>query len=57
MYVNEHRSDESERNVRVYAKPDLGPTYYSEWSLIGEGYYHDSELIIAHGLWTGPVGI
>jgi hypothetical protein len=55
VYVDENTADKSNRNVRVYAKPDLGPTHYSEWSLIAEGYYYDSELVIAHGIWNPPI--
>ncbi len=38
--------------VRVYAKPDLGETHYSEWSLIAEGTLKDSDLVINHALWN-----
>ena len=36
--------------VKVYAKPDLGQTHYSEWSLVAEGILKDNELVINHAL-------
>ncbi len=36
--------------VKVYAKPDLGQTHYSEWSLVAEGSLKDNELVINHSL-------
>ena len=39
------------RNVRIYAKPDVGPTHYSEWSLITEGMLDEETLTIENSLW------
>lgn len=55
VYIDRNNSNKDYndyRNVRVYAKPDLGPTHYSEWSLIAEGNLDNSELVIAHALWN-----
>ena len=39
------------RNVRIYAKPDVGPTHYSKWSLITEGMLDEETLTIENSLW------